>query len=409
VKRLLVIAYYTPPLGMSGVMRVTKLVKFLPRHNWHPIVLTVRPIAYYHRDPDLLADWPGIPVHRAESLDPARLRHLLLPSRPLRASTTGRPGWLSNVLCFPDAKAGWYLFACRMGEKLLRRERPAAIFATAPPFTSLMIGRHLKRHSGLPLVSDFRDPWPMGLIPPPWFQKPRIERLRRSVLDMSDAVLAVNQGTAAHLEGRAEVLENGFDPDEFAVPARRFAGFNIVQVGNLWENEAGLAATLTAIRHRPHARIRFVGKADARSLRRFGEDPHFEYLGPLPHADALAAMKGADLLLYLGKPHQPAGIKLYEYLGSGRPVLSVGSECAESDRLIEQHHCGISVGPDPTEISAAIELLRSAGTPFAPVGVERYDRSVQAGRLARILDRLVGGNATGAGPDRPAWPLLKSG
>ena len=54
VKKLLLVAYYTPPLGMSGVMRVTKLAKYLPRFGWEPLVLTVKPIAYYHYD----RSWP---------------------------------------------------------------------------------------------------------------------------------------------------------------------------------------------------------------------------------------------------------------------------------------------------------------------------------------------------------------
>lgn len=389
MNKVLVVAYYTPPLGMSGVMRVTKLVKFLPRFGWQPVVLTVKRIAYYHYDEKLLDDWQGINVYRARSLDPARLRQLLMPGKPLSRGSSGRAGWLANAVCFPDSKVGWYPFALSLGEKIVRRERPAAIFATAPPFTTLLIGRALKKCFGLPLVSDFRDPWPTGFVPPPGFRVKRTERFRRDILAASDAVLAVNHGTAAFLEGRAEVLENGFDPDEFAVPARRFDGFSILHVGNVWENESEFRAVLEATRDDSGVKVVLVGKTDEKLVPALARYRHFVNLGLLPHGETIAAMKGADILLYLSKPDQAVGIKLYEYLGAGRPILSVCAQETEAARLIRQHHAGLAVGVEPNSIRDVIEQTRTGKLSFAPVGVERYNRLNQAERLARILSDLT--------------------
>lgn len=390
MKKVLVVAYYTPPLGMSGVMRVTKLVKFLPRFGWQPVVLTVKKIAYYHYDERLLDDWQGIEIHRSASLDPARLRNLILPGRAITRVESDKASWLSNVLCFPDAKVGWYPFAMSLGERIMIGERPDALFATAPPFTALMIGAALKKRFHLPLVSDFRDPWPMGFVTPPKFRLQQTERFRHRVLEQSDAVLAVNQGTAAFLEGRAEVLENGFDPEELQTPARRYDGFNIVHVGNVWENERELLTVLDALQSLKGAKVRLVGKTDDRLRLRLAQHSNFENLGLLPHSETLAVMKGADVLLYLSKPNQAAGIKLYEYLGAGRPIISVCDECTEAARLIEQHRAGIAVGVVPAEIRETIERSMQGKLDFAPTGIERYNRLNQAERLARIFDLVSG-------------------
>src|SRR5512137_91004 len=77
MRRLLVVSYYTPPLGLSGVMRVTKLCKFLPEAGWRPLILTVKPVAYYSYDPELLSDLNQARLYRTESADPNRLLHLL--------------------------------------------------------------------------------------------------------------------------------------------------------------------------------------------------------------------------------------------------------------------------------------------------------------------------------------------
>jgi glycosyltransferase involved in cell wall biosynthesis len=374
---------------MSGVMRVTKLAKYMPRFGWQPLVLTVKKVAYYHYDQKLAEDWKDVRVFRADSLDPARLRYLLNPFRPVSQAGLGKTSRLANVLCFPDAKAGWFPFARRLGMKLIRDEQPAAIFASAPPFTALMVGAALKRYSGLPLVSDFRDPFPTGFVPPPKFLLRRVERLRHDLLAASDRVLAVNHGTASFLEGRAEVLENGFDPDDFSAPGRRFDGFNVVHVGNVWENEREFEAVLDATKHLTGVKVRLVGKLPAESSRLTGY-PHFENLGLLSHSETLAVMKGADVLLYLSKPNQAAGIKLYEYLGAGRPIVSVCDECTEAARLIEQHHAGSAVSVDREQIRASIERAQQGTLEFAPQGIEHYSRVNQAERLAGILYRIQG-------------------
>ena len=40
-RRVLVIAYYFPPMGLSGVQRTLKFVKYLPAEGWLPLVHTV--------------------------------------------------------------------------------------------------------------------------------------------------------------------------------------------------------------------------------------------------------------------------------------------------------------------------------------------------------------------------------
>ncbi|MCS4471994.1 hypothetical protein JQ032_01445 [Clostridium botulinum] len=41
MKKVLIIAYYFPPLGWSGVQRTLKFVKYLKDFGWQPIVVTV--------------------------------------------------------------------------------------------------------------------------------------------------------------------------------------------------------------------------------------------------------------------------------------------------------------------------------------------------------------------------------
>ena len=53
-KKVLLICYYFPPLGLAGVGRPLNLFKRLPRFGWDCHVLTVKPVTYWAYEPDLL-------------------------------------------------------------------------------------------------------------------------------------------------------------------------------------------------------------------------------------------------------------------------------------------------------------------------------------------------------------------
>jgi hypothetical protein len=67
-RKILVISYYFPPMGLSGVQRTLKFVKYLPDFNWQPIVLTTGVTNYYAFDDSLLKDLSdkNIPIYRTE-------------------------------------------------------------------------------------------------------------------------------------------------------------------------------------------------------------------------------------------------------------------------------------------------------------------------------------------------------
>ncbi len=392
MRRVLVVAYYTPPLGLSGVMRVTKLCKYLPEFGWRPLVLTVKPAAYYYYDPKLLDDLKQSRVYRTESIDPARVLNRLRPVRsrlrPVLGRGMGRGPRLLNHLLFPDSKVGWFPFGSMAGRHIIDREKPAAIFATGPPFTALLLGVRLKAHARVPLVVDFRDPWPTGFVPPPAFKRPALRWLRRYVVRHADVALAVNDGTAKAVGGDVAVLDNGFDPADFDLAPERLDGFSIVHVGNLWQNDARVMAVVDAIRDIPDAKLYLAGRLDTAIAERLSRNRQVRVLGTLSHRAACQLMKGADLLLYVGKPHQPVGIKLYEYLGSGRPILVWGEDIDEAAGLVRDCGAGLAC-TDRESLASTIRRLGQESEEFAGGSRDRFNRRWQARWLAQRLESLI--------------------
>ncbi|MGQ9707435.1 MAG: glycosyltransferase [bacterium] len=414
--RVLVIAYYTPPLGLSGVMRVTKFCKYLPDFGWEPGILTVKPVAYYAYDQGLVEDLKRTKVFRTDSLDPNRVLYKLMSfavhkvpefrgSRVQLYSHSGNK--LINLLFLPDAKIGWYPFAVSVGRKLIKEFRPQVVFATAPPWTALLIGARLCRETGLPFVADFRDPWPLGFQPPLFYQRPFLKRMLKAIFVRASLVLTVNKGTRAILEREIpakvriiEVLENGFDPEEFKLEtdrcgpeglpykAEKSADFSIVYVGNLFGNRAEIEGFLTALSQIPEARFYLVGAVDRESQQLLEGQSQVKLIGNLPHTRAIALMKGADALLYIGKPNQPVGLKLYEYLGAGKPIVIWGKGAVEAAALIEEFDAGM-VCDSGEGLRRFLKEVREDSARFKRIDRKRLDRRNQAEFLATRLRSLL--------------------
>ena len=56
MKKVLIISYYWPPAGGSGVQRWLKFSKYLPNFGWEPIVYTPENPYSEIKDLDLLKD-----------------------------------------------------------------------------------------------------------------------------------------------------------------------------------------------------------------------------------------------------------------------------------------------------------------------------------------------------------------
>ncbi len=61
MKRVLMIAYYYPPLGGAGAVRPLQFSKFLPEYGWNVTILTTEADRQYMHDPSLIS---AIPKHQ---------------------------------------------------------------------------------------------------------------------------------------------------------------------------------------------------------------------------------------------------------------------------------------------------------------------------------------------------------
>ena len=420
MRRVLVIAYYFPPMGLSGVQRVAKFVKYLPAYGWQPTVLTVEPGGYFAYDESLLreVEAAGAEIVRTRSLDPTRLfgraQTVALPEEKRRQWLAA----LSSFLFVPDNKVGWMPFAIRQGHELLERDSFDAILSSAPPYTVHCVSAWLSRQHNVPLVVDFRDDWvgnPRHTYPTP-FHRWVHQTLERWVLRRSRHAVTINEPIRRGLIARnlentrapdVSVLPQGYDPTDFAhapeVPATERIRF--VYTGIFYDAQTPnffLRALARLLDNHPEARealeavfVGLVPEASQDLARALGIDDCVRYTGYVDHRTAVAYQLSADVLwMTVGRRPGAEGIstsKLYEYFGARKPILALVPEGAVADALAE-HGAAWIVPPD--DVAAIEDGLYQCWTQWQAEAlpepdeayVRTFDRKVLAGRLAQLLD-----------------------
>jgi len=337
-RSVLLISYYFPPLGMAGVQRPLKLAKYLFRLGWKVYVLTVKPVSYWETDDTLLKDFPKeIPIFRAGSLDPARLKYLLGQKKRVESGARSHPRFLW------DSKIGFVPFAYLKASRLIEKFDIPMVWTTSPAPSIHLVGQLLKKRKGVHWVADFRDPWEVEAPEARSSFGQKREAKLKGWLSSADGATVVNDSLNKYFYSLAsstkiETVFNGFEPKNQTrqLPANSKI-FTLAYCGTLnpvtnpylflkalarWKEETKNSFRLLLIG-------KTLGLPLSEWLTGLGLVDNTEIVGYLYHEQAIKRLSEADLfLLFLTLEEKykltlPA--KIFEYIGLGRPILSVSS------------------------------------------------------------------------------------
>ena len=421
---ILIITYYFPPSGGSGVQRWLKFVKYLPQLGFEPIVLTVdeKYASYPQIDASLVDDIPeNVRVIKTKTKEVLRFYKKVSPSGELPHTgfaNERKPNLLQKISRFirgnfflPDPRKGWNKYAFKEASRLIEEEGIDTVITTSPPHSTQLIGLELKRrYPHIKWVADLRDPWTdiyynKELYQTPYSRKKNAE-YERSVLENADAIVTVSRECERNFCSKTKnllpisVIPNGYDPDDFkavkpATDADKSKKFTISYVGALspvYEIETFCRAVkrLTP-EQKASLRLRFVGgahEAAKAEIDKLGVET--DWVGYVSHAEAVSYMVASDLLLLL-LPNQTEnkGIvtgKIFEYMASGNPVLMIGFPDGDAAKIIAPYQQGgvFNFG----DFKAVSEYLAGAMQTRPEVKKEAagmYSRSQLASQMAEII------------------------
>lgn len=435
MKNLLIVAYYFPPSGGPGVQRVLKNVQYLPQFGWNPIVLTVSNGTFPARDESLLAKIPpNITVVRTHIYEPYDLYRTFVGEQKNKAidvsvlTKDGSGGIKKSIAEFiratffiPDARIGWMFSAVKAGKKLIKEHNISAIYSSSPPYTCSLIGRALKRSTGLPWIAGLRDPWTEFLTTPKrWFLPAMIDRhLEHSVLQEADYVECAWEGIITDARRKYPELPrekflhvpNGFDSADFPeVPKQENNRFTITYSGSLYglRNPYTLLQALElAVKNNSidASKILFrivgrVGDDVKQTLEQSILRDSIEIIPYVPHGESIAYLMKSDLLLLIvddaKESNEIVPGKVYEYIGVMKPVLALAPKQSAVAKLLRETNAGVTIELGDVA-GCVVEIVKSYALwnekqplyhPHVDL-IQRYERRESARELANTLDKLT--------------------
>ena len=360
MKRVLVISYYWPPAGGSGVQRWVKFAKYLPAEGWQPVIYTPENPELSSVDKTLLEDIPvEAEIIRRPITEPYGIYRRLMGSKASTdmqtliggrgAAAKGSAGaaagdaratggevnpisggskswkqslslWVRGNLFIPDPRVWWVRPSVRYLKKYLKEHPVDTIVTTGPPQSMHLIGLHLHKATGIPWVADFRDPWTkMFYYKHLHLSKAadrKQHRLEKDVLDGASAVISVTPLVQREFQEITRtpviLITNGFDEDDYPPftddnRPDSTGQFSVTHTGlfaedgnplTLWDVLVEKCAEDEAFRSA--LRIRLVGKVDeaiVAAIQARGLGSCLDNLGYRSHPEAVAEQRAASLLI----------------------------------------------------------------------------------------------------------------
>lgn len=411
-RRVLIICYYFPPLGLAGVTRPLQLFRRLAKHDYECHVLTIKPVAYYAYEPELLSELDQSRIHRSGSSDPQRLMYLC-GVRRVPGRSTGTARRLRSSI-FPDSKRGWIGPAVRLGLKLNREQKYDLLLSTSPPISAHVVALRLAARTGVKWVADFRDLWSTQSIEDTYSNASMVRRGRRLLGDLKSvaaSVTAVNGSIAEYL-GTSNVITNGFDPDHAKLwnaspDSDRFI-IGLLGTFNDQLPIEPLLNCLAALREKnassfQRVRLLQIGRVDkdwlVKQLDKYNLTDCCDIRGLQSRARTVELLSAASLF-YLGMQHgwedriTPA--RVYDLLASGRPILAYTRPGSELSLPVAK--MTVSMTFTETNASEATEFIGKLAAKHAcgellfepvPEYARPYSWDNVAAQFAALFDRIL--------------------
>ena len=427
VMRILFITYHFPPFMTSGAVRTGQTARYLSTlgHDVRVVSADNHPLRgglplEIPRDHVVYTAWVGSRLassgegwaHMAADA-PARLAESEAARGGLPLATWRVLRWVSrHGFYVPDKQIGWYPYALRAALRVMRDWPVDLIYASAWPVTSLLVAATASRIGRAPWVAELRDLWSDNhYVSLHGWQHWIDRRLENTVLGSAAGLVSMSRQAAEILEKRYAqpicVIHSGFDPQARSASSTSHDSLQltIVHLGWLYGGKRNPTPLFEALRlmgdNSRRIRVEFYGEEGAlveRLARSCGVENSVAARGPVSHAESLARQAAADILLLLtyDAPGEECVVpgKLFEYLGAGRPILSIGAADGAVPDLIKGRRLGV-VSSSPDEIAACLsrwldEKRRTRRVETYPSSrVADFTRSAQMEKLSDFLRGIV--------------------
>lgn len=375
--KALIITYYWPPAGGSGVQRWLKFVKYLREFGIEPMVYTVENPEYVFSDTSLINDVPdGIEILKQPIWEPYQLANLFSKNQKVESAgfLGAQKSFLGKIKNYiranyfiPDARMFWIKPSVNYLKKYLKENQVDVVISTGPPHSLHLIANQLKKQTGVKWIADFRDPWTaidyFHHLPLTDKSIKKHHQLEQDVLKNADEIIVVGNSMKENYEPFSQnitVITNGYDTEDAVGSVLLDEKFTITHIGLMnadrnhpffWKVLAELCQENKSFKN--DLEIKLIGKVDQSVIQLIDEirlKQNLKLISYLPH-DEVVKSQLTSQLLYLPINNVPAakGIitgKVFEYLQAKRPILAIAPTNGDLALILNETNAGKVVNFD---------------------------------------------------------------
>ena len=418
--KALIITYYWPPAGGSGVQRWLKFVKYLPQFGIEPIVYTVDHANYPKEDDSLISEISkNITVLKNPIFEPTDVffwKQKGVKKEDVANSTNnGLLSFIRGNFFIPDPKIFWVKSSVKFLQNYLNKNSIDVIISTGPPHSMHLIAQKISTKNNIKWIADFRDPWTDLYYNNEFkqlsFAKQQNKKLEKSVLENADCVLTVSNALKNDFlktSKKVEVITNGFDSEvlqdgEVILDSK----FTISYIGLLpkQSNPIVFFKVLKELcdtyqEFKNDLKMLFVGDISQEVIFEIEKNnltEVTEFKGYVSHSEAVEYQKKSQVLLLL-IPNVPKSVgiltgKLFEYLTAKRPILALGPENGDLAEILQNTNAGVVIDHQnesnlSTEILRLYQQFKEGKLTVNSKNLEQYHRKNLTAQLANLIISL---------------------
>jgi hypothetical protein len=423
-KKVLIITYYWPPAGGPGVQRWLKFVKYLPDFNMEPIVYIPENPNYPITDDTLNSEVSkDLVILKHPIKEPYKIARLfskkasnsiskgIIPVEKKQNIIQKLLIYIRGNFFIPDARIGWVKPSVSFLSDYISNNKIETIITTGPPHSLHLIGLKLKERLGVEWLADFRDPWTtIGYhkkLKLSTTSKEKHKILEKQVLNTADKLMVTSYITKAEFEMITNkpitVITNGYDIETVGAVSLD-ATFTLSHIGSLlsernpeilWQIISELIEELESFKEDFQLNlIGFVSKNIMESLEKWRLTNYVNNIGYVSHNEAIIFQKKSQILLLIEINSEETRCiipgKLFEYMVSNRPIISIGPKDSDVEKIIKETNTGNYFYYDDYKLLKATlinhyQAFKNNALQSHAIGLQKFSRNNLTKQLAEVL------------------------
>ncbi len=260
---------------------------------------------------------------------------------------------LKKKIFIPDTFVDWLPNGIYSGLKCIKNQKINAIVSSATPYTSHIVAYILSKLFGLPLILFYQDPWVIEKSVKRGKLRFIFERyVERKIVNQAKLLVFCTEATRREYIrlfrldlGKTAVVYYGFDQDDFdyTLSPDKSAVVNLVYGGRIVIGQRNIIPLFEALCALPdgfpiHIDL-FIKEGYLyfkQKIKELNIENFVSVYPPLNHKKFSRKLRLYDYLILLGNvDHLQIPSKLYEYIGSRRPIFLIKNNNSYTDETLK--------------------------------------------------------------------------